>query len=170
MKVLVFSDTHQNLYNAIDVLEVFQNDMDMVLHLGDHDLDAMELQKRFPDVPFHFVLGNNDYGGNTPMQKMIFACGKKLLLTHGHRQRVYWGYDTLAYWAEEQGADMVLFGHTHRPMYDDKGRVTLLNPGSISMPRDGNGIPTFATVEIQENGVMQVQIWEYHAKTDIRKR
>ena len=64
----------------------------------------------------------------------------------------------------------MLFGHTHRPMYDDKGRVVLLNPGSISMPRGGDGIPTFATVEIQENGVMQAQIWEYYAKTDMRKR
>ncbi len=169
MKLLVFSDTHQNLYHAMDVLDVFGKQIDAVLHLGDHDVDAMELQKRYPDLVFHSVLGNNDYSMTTPMQKMISIYGKKLLLTHGHRQRVYWGYDTLAYWAEEQGADMVLFGHTHRPFYDDRGRVILLNPGSISMPR-GDVIPTFAMVEIQENGIIQAKIYEYHGAKDMRKR
>ena len=116
MKILVFSDTHNYLDNAREVLRRIGGQMDMVLHLGDHDTDAMELKKEFPSLPFHYVLGNNDYSWDTPDKKMVFAGGKKLLLVHGHKQRVYWNYDSISYWAEEQGADAVLFGHTHRPV------------------------------------------------------
>ena len=107
------------------------------------------------------MLGNNDYSWDTPDKKMVFAGGKKLLLVHGHKQRVYWNYDSISYWAEEQGADAVLFGHTHRPVYDDRGRVMLFNPGSISMPRGGTP-PTFGILTIEENGRIEGAIMEYH--------
>ena len=143
MKILVFSDTHNYLDNAREVLRRIGGQMDMVLHLGDHDTDAMELKKEFPSLPFHYVLGNNDYSWDTPDKKMVFSGGKKLLLVHGHKQRA------------------VLFGHTHRPVYDDRGRVMLFNPGSISMPRGGTP-PTFGILTIEENGRMEGAIMEYH--------
>lgn len=158
MKILVLSDTHSYLENARNVLRRIGNRMDMVFHLGDHDEDALELQREFPRLPFHFVKGNNDFGIDTPSQKLVQAGGKTLLLTHGHKQRVHWNPDTISYWAEEQGADAVLFGHTHRPLWDDGGRVVLFNPGSISLPR--GGLPTFGILTI-ENGRMEGAIMEY---------
>lgn len=47
MKILVFSDTHNYLDNAREVLRRIGGQMDMVLHLGDHDTDAMELKRNF---------------------------------------------------------------------------------------------------------------------------
>lgn len=162
MKLLVLSDTHHRLDNAREVLRRIGGSMDMVVHLGDHDTDADVLQREFPTQPFHAVSGNNDSAMDTPGKKMLFVAGKRILLTHGHKQRVSWGYDTISYWAEEQGADAVLFGHTHRPVYE-AGRVLLLNPGSISLPRGGTP-PTFAVLTITENGRMEGAVMAFHPK------
>ena len=103
MKILVLSDTHAYLENARAVLARLQGKVDAVFHLGDHDDDAVALQQEFPKLSFHYVKGNNDYRVDTPSQKLVRLGGKNLLLTHGHKQRVYWNYDTISYWAEEQG-------------------------------------------------------------------
>lgn len=158
MKILVFSDTHNYLDNAREVLWRIGGQMDMVLHLGDHDTDAMELKKEFPSLPFHYVLGNNDYSWNTPDKKMVFAGGKKLLLVHGHKQRVYWNYDSISYWAEEQGADAVLFGHTHRPVYDDRGRVMLLIPAAFPC-HEAVPLPHLAFLPLRKMAEWKALLW-----------
>ncbi len=163
MKLLVISDTHHYMDNARDVLLRIGAQMDAVVHLGDHDTDAAELQKEFPTLPFHVVKGNNDYGMQTPNNQILRIAGRAILLTHGHKQNVYFSYDSIAYWAEEKGADAVLFGHTHHPVYDNEGRVMLLNPGSLSLPRGGTA-PTFAILDISENGRMEAAIMEYDKK------
>ena len=159
MKILVLSDTHSYLDNARNVLKRIGDKMDMVFHLGDHDVDALELQKEFPNLPFRYVKGNNDYLIDTPSKKMVRVGGKNLLLTHGHKQRVHWNPDTISYWAAEQGADVVLFGHIHMPFWDDSWHVAMFNPGSISLPR-GGGLPTFGILTI-ENGKVEGAIMEY---------
>ena len=168
MKILVFSDTHGYLERAEKVLQRIGDRMDMVFHLGDHDEDARELQRAFPRLPFHVVRGNNDFFLDTPSKKLVRAEGKTLLLTHGHKQRVHWNPDTIGYWAEEQGADIVLFGHTHMPLWDDRGRVALFNPGSLSLPR-GGGMPTFGILLI-ENGRMEGAIMEYWNEETFRRK
>lgn len=168
MKLLIFSDSHGRLENARNVLRRLGGRMDMVCHLGDHDSDAEELQREFPALPFHIVQGNNDFYTSAPQKKMLRAGGRAILLTHGHRQRVHWNPDTIAYWAEEQGADIVLFGHTHIPLWDGRGRVALFNPGSISLPRDG-GLPTFGILTI-ENGRMEGAVMEYWDAETFRRR
>ena len=61
-------------------------------------------------------------------------CGRRALLTHGHRIH-----------AEEPpseallgGAGYVLCGHTHVPMKRQEGGVWYLNPGSVSLPKEGS--------------------------------
>lgn len=168
MKILVLSDTHGHLERAEHILRRIGGQMDMVFHLGDYDLDAKALQRAFPQLPFHFVRGNNDFSMQTPDKKLVRAEGKLFLLTHGHKQRVHWNPDTIAYWAEEQGADIVLFGHTHVPLWDDRGRVALFNPGSLSLPRDG-GLPAFGILTV-ENGRIEGAIMEYWGEEDFRRR
>lgn len=160
MKILVFSDTHNYLDNAREVLRRIGGQMDMVLHLGDHDTDAMELKRNFHLSRSIMCWATTITPGIRPIRRW-YSQAEKLLLVHGHKQRVYWNYDSISYWAEEQGADVVLFGHTHRPVYDDRGRVMLFNPGSISMPRGGTP-PTFGILTIEENGRMEGAIMEYH--------
>jgi putative phosphoesterase len=168
MKILVFSDSHGHIENAKAVLERLEQQVDMVFHLGDYDEDAIALQSLFSGLPFHYVKGNNDYGRDTLSHKLVFAQGKRFLLTHGHKQRVHYNLNTIAYWGEEQEADAVVFGHTHVPSNDGSGRVYLFNPGSISLPRDSH-TPTFGIITI-ENGKMEGAIMEYLGRGEIRRR
>lgn len=164
MKILVFSDTHGYLASAREVLRRIGGQMDMVFHCGDLDMDAIALSEEFPQIPFHFVRGNNEYSSSTPSTKMVLFGGKRFLLTHGHKQRVHWDLNTIGYWAEEQGADAVIFGHTHVPFCQENSGIFLFNPGSISMPRDG-GTPTFGILEISENGILRGSVMEYHKES-----
>lgn len=45
--------------------------------------------------------------------------------------------------AVARGMDIVMFGHTHRPVIIVEDNITLINPGSISYPRQADGIPTY---------------------------
>ncbi|WP_352400043.1 metallophosphoesterase [Anaerotignum sp.] len=168
MKILVFSDSHGRIDNAKAVLEKLKQQVDMVFHLGDYDEDAVALHTLYPDIPFHYVKGNNDFGRDTVSHKIVSAGGKRFLLTHGHKQHVHYNFNTIAYWAEEQGADMVVFGHTHMPMNAESGRGYLFNPGSITLPREGV-TPTFGIITI-ENQRIEGAIMEYTPKGEIKRR
>lgn len=49
--------------------------------------------------------------------------------------------------------DIFLYGHTHVLRAEKKGAHTFLNPGSVSLPKEGN-IPTYA---ILEDGVFTIK-------------
>ena len=56
--------------------------------------------------------------------------------------------------AEEQQLDLFLFGHTHRPLVDRRGRTLFLNPGSIGAPTR----PSYGVVTIQD-GQLDGRTW-----------
>ncbi|MFR5717817.1 MAG: hypothetical protein ACLUD9_03615 [Anaerotignum faecicola] len=69
---------------------------------------------------------------------------------------VYWNYDTISYWAEEQ-ADVCAFRTYAHAALEAGGRVALFNPGSISLPRGGT-LPTFGILTM-EDGRIEGQLW-----------
>ena len=160
MKILVLRDTHGYLENAENIIDKIGTKMEAIIHLGDYENDVAVLKKKYPFLTFYSVRGNNDYSSKTPEELMLRMGGKRLLLTHGHKQRVYYNFYTISCWAEEQQADIVLFGHTHIPVNDFKGSVYLFNPGSISLPR-ATQCPTFGILDISESGVIRGSIMEY---------
>ena len=168
MKILVLSDSHGRIENAKAVLQQLERQVDMVFHLGDCDEDAIALQSMFSDLPFQYVKGNNDFGRDTVSHKLVIAQGMRFLLTHGHKQRVHYNLNTIAYWGEEQGADVVVFGHTHVPFKDGTGRVYLFNPGSITLPREGV-TPTFGIITV-DDGKIEGAIMEYYDRGEIKRR
>lgn len=168
MKFLIISDTHGYLKNAMNIIEKIQDRIEGVMHLGDHDTDAEALSKKYPGLNFYWVKGNNDYSSETPEDRLLKIKGKKILLTHGHKHHVHWNYEKISYYAEEQEADLVLFGHTHVPLNDRGGRVWLFNPGSISLPRMST-IPTFGMVEFTENGRIDCSIMQYLGKDNFKR-
>ena len=165
MKLIVLSDTHGKIQPAVSVLKYYQEMIQGVIHLGDYTSDAAALKRLFPKLPFYMVRGNNDYDSTVPEQREVCLGGKKILLTHGHRQRVYYGLDTIAYYGLEKKADAVFFGHTHCPLVEVDGPITFMNPGSISYPR-ATEYGTFGIVDIQDG--IRCQIMEYREKEDIR--
>lgn len=169
MKLLVISDSHRYLGYAENVIKRIGDKMEAILHLGDYDSDAKSLMPKFTDKKFYFVKGNNEISSSdTPFEEMIVFNGKKVLLTHGHRQQVHWNYDSLGYWADEKGADIVLFGHTHAPYLGYSGRVIVFNPGSISLPRTTDN-PTFGVIDISDSGIIEASVMEYVSKNEFKK-
>lgn len=152
MKILVISDTHGDIDKAKRVIEE-NNGVNLIIHLGDYFRDAEKLSAIFPNIPIEYIYGNSDFMiGDVPDEKLLEYHGKKILITHGHRYSVKWDYDKLCRKAEEIKADMILFGHTHIADMIHKGSYCLLNPGSISDPRDDSS-ESYAIIEINDKGV-----------------
>lgn len=149
MKILVVSDSHgRNIYLE-KVLEAVKPDM--LIHLGDLEGSEIFIQNK-ADCPVEMVSGNNDYFSDLEREKIISIGSHKAFLTHGHRYRVHFGTETIRERARQMGADIVMFGHTHIPLLDTSTDVTVLNPGSISQPRQEGRIPTYAVVELDRMG------------------
>ena len=161
-QALVFSDSHGNLENLLDVLRQYPK-MEAVFFLGDVEGDADRLRRSTP-YPVYMVRGNCDYGGDIPLELEIEFVGKKIALTHGHRYLNYGGIDALENWALMQGVDIVMFGHTHIPYLDEGEDLTMLNPGSISRPRQEGHIPTYTVMEVEDDGTVHFEMCLYKKK------
>ena len=145
MKLLVLSDSHGNLSHMEEaVLRVRPR---MILHLGDCWRDGEKLHDLFPYIPFHQVPGNCDYRPDEPAERLLFLEDKRVLMCHGHTYGVKQTLLNAGYAAEEQNLDLFLFGHTHRPLVDMRGKTLFLNPGSI-----GDHFRPFYGVVTLENG------------------
>jgi len=127
MDILVFSDSHGDV--AVMERIVASRRPDRVLHLGDHHADLERLHDRFPEIPMQGVRGNCDTSG--PDSLRLELGPRRLLLVHGHRQGVKEGLERLYFTAVESRIDLVLFGHTHRPLREREGNVEFFNPGSV---------------------------------------
>jgi putative phosphoesterase len=156
MKILVISDTHGDTNKAEEAIRL-NKEVSLIIHLGDYFRDAQKLSSLFPDIPMEYIYGNSDFMiDDVPAEKMLDVCGKKIFITHGHRYSVKWDYEKLFKKAEEQHADMLLFGHTHVPDIIEKDKYCILNPGSTSDPRDDSD-ESYAIIEI-ENGKVSPKI------------
>ena len=59
--------------------------------------------------------------------------GSKLFMTHGHHINIDAPAPELS-----GGAEYVLYGHTHIPLKAEKDGVWYLNPGSVTIPKNGS--------------------------------
>ena len=153
-KILVFADSHGSHSEMINVIKREKN-VDIILHAGDHarDLDTV-LRKTCSTARFYRVKGNCDFG-NTPKDVFFEVKGIKILMTHGNEFGVKKSVSKLDYWAREKGADIVIFGHTHRPYNKNLGDLYILNPGSIGQAR-GLG-ESYAVIEINERITIDIK-------------
>lgn len=157
MKALIISDTHGNCKNLLTVLERIGK-IDLLLHLGDVERDE-DYIPCLVDCPVHIVRGNNDYRTSLPSEEVVEFGAYRIYLTHGHtmlfRSR---GMDAIWQRAQELGAGIALFGHTHEPCLIQDRPVTLLNPGSLSRPRQEGRKPSYALMETDRFGVVHFTI------------
>ena len=140
MKILVVSDSHgavENLRRAVE-----RERPELALHLGDGWHDAEALRRRYPELPLEQVPGNCDFRNAGTAVRVLELEGKRVMLCHGHTLGVKSGLGILLREAQERGADVALFGHTHKPFVELRGGVLLFNPGSIGDYRR----PTYGTL------------------------
>lgn len=154
--ILIFSDTHGDTDRCIHIINGMERKPDMIIHAGDHARDAEDLASIYPDIPIHYVCGNCDMFSNAQSHIILKAENATIFVTHGHEFNVKYElhYTTLERRAALLGADLCVFGHTHIPYTDHRGKMTILNPGSL---RYGG---TYAIAEIN-NGKVLTTIKEY---------
>lgn len=153
MKWLIASDIHGSAYYCEKLIEAFKREnADKMLILGDvlyhgprNDLPKEYAPKKVIEIlndmkdKIMCVRGNcdtevdqmvlkfpvlADYGIITVGNRMIYA-------THGHK----YGPENLP---PLQNGDVLLFGHIHVPKcYEEEG-ILILNPGSVSIPKENS--------------------------------
>lgn len=163
-RILVFSDTHGSITAARSILAESRN-IECILHLGDHARDAAELQAA-TNLRVIGVRGNCDYDSSVPEKQLVTIDGVRILLVHGHRQHAGSSLLHLSLAAQEAEASVVCFGHTHKSLCLYENGLLLLNPGSISQPRDG--VRSYAILEIS-NGFADAQIFSYDNFSHLQK-
>lgn len=147
MKVLIVSDTHKYNRNFYEALRLEKPDL--VIHCGDAEGYEDEFAEA-ADCPVKVVLGNNDFFSDLPRELMLDIGPYKVWAVHGHNYHVFMGTEIIKSEAAERGVDIVLYGHTHRPVVDEEGPVIAVNPGSLSYPRQEGKQPSYAVMELDE--------------------
>lgn len=157
MKILIVSDTHRKNENYFKVLKLM-GPLDMVIHCGDAEGSEYALTQA-ADCPVQIVLGNNDFFSSLP-RELLFNAGKyKIWVTHGHNYYVSMGNEMIKREARARGVDIVIYGHTHRPVIDTSEKdVIAVNPGSLSYPRQDGHKPSYVIMEIDRFGEVHFSI------------
>lgn len=144
--VVVISDSHGRKEN-IDRLLPILAEADYIVHLGDGAADMREISEKYPEKTY-VCKGNCDF---YPALKdyVLDVEGVRVFMCHGDRYRVKSTLLELAKEAKARGADLALFGHTHRAEIVQEDGVTLVNPGSLRFPAGQGG--TYAYVSISKD-------------------
>ena len=154
MRIVVISDSHGASDSLRKVVSRNIGFCDFFIHLGDGERDVDSVRSDFPQADIRFVRGNCDYESNAPGTLVIPACdGIKIFCTHGNRYHVHSSPMQICYAAEEQGCRIALFGHTHCRFTAESGGIYLMNPGSLSLPRDGMP-PSFGCIDIKDGNIV----------------
>ncbi len=148
VRVGVISDTHiPSRAPGIPsrVFEVFQG-VALILHAGDVSV-RKALDELAVLAPVHAVAGNIDDASlraELPERIRIDLEGLALGMVHdagpskGRRERMRRRFP---------GCRVVVYGHSHLPVVDDRDGLLLLNPGSACDPRQAK-VPTVAILEV----------------------
>jgi putative phosphoesterase len=131
--ITVVSDTHGETGHRLEgaVLESVRS-ADLVLHAGDLTTAAVDEAVDREADRFAAVRGNNDPSDERlPLERVVEHGNVRIALVHGHRHHG----TAVEMVGREAAADLVVFGHSHRPGFDERGEVPRLNPGSHAHPR-----------------------------------
>ncbi len=156
MRVLIVSDTHRKHKNLKEILNRAGH-IDLMIHLGDAEGCEEDIAE-MAGCPVEIVAGNNDFFSDLEREKELKIGKYHVLITHGHYYYVSMGVEDLRKEASGRGMDVVMFGHTHRPLLDYSKGVIALNPGSVSYPRQEGHKPSYALMDVDEKGEAQFSI------------
>ena len=170
MKLLIASDIHGSAYWCGKLLELAQQEQpDKLVVLGDvlyhgprNDLPTQYAPKQviamLSDWKEKILCVRGNCEAEVDQMVLPFPCmstysqllvdGKTLFLTHGHH------YNPDALPALQPG-DVFLYGHTHVKLDEMRQDIRCLNPGSVSIPKDGSH-----SCLIYENGEFSFRILE----------
>ena len=142
MKILIVSDTHGRNSGIEETIER-EKPFARIIHLGDAE-------------------GYEDYieelAGCPLEEKTLLIGDLNIFITHGHYYCVNAGCDGIRREGIRRGADIVMFGHTHMPLIREEGKLTLINPGSLSYPRQPGRKPSYIVMETAQGKKPEFEI------------
>lgn len=145
MKILVVSDTHRSNSLYLQLVKKYEP-LDMIIHCGDFEGSEYTISEA-ADCPVYMVAGNNDFFSGVPTE-IEFKIGKhKAFLSHGHNYYISMGNELIKDEAKSRGADIVFYGHTHRPVIERCDDIIAINPGSLTYPRQEGRRPSYVIME-----------------------
>lgn len=134
-RIGLVSDSHGQIANLKKAVRQM-GDVDLIFHMGDYIGDS-DLIRMWTNTPVMAVCGNMDsYERDRPQFIKTEIEGHNIYVTHGHRQQVKWDTNALVQTAKKNNCDIALYGHTHKKNYTEQDGVTIINPGSCSLPND----------------------------------
>lgn len=140
MKIGILSDTHGLLRPR--VVEYLKT-ADVILHAGDINKPDIVEQLR-QDAPLYVVRGNNDkeWAKALPHDLTVTLDGVRFYMVHNKKESTPDLADT----------DVVVFGHSHKYLQEEKDGILWLNPGSCG-PRRFHQEITLMVAEVQNGNV-----------------
>ena len=152
MEILIASDSHGRFDNLRHMLRNHPN-AKYLLFCGDGLRDVGAAVRDFPSVIVAAVRGNCDWLSDVPEELFFTVEGVRILMMHGHAYGVKSGMEDALSYAKERGANILIYGHTHKKHneYVSDAQITLFNPGSIAE----------RTAEGYSYGVLEVKAGEY---------
>jgi len=66
------------------------------------------------------------------------------------------GEERLKREARGRGADIAMYGHTHKPFYEKEEDLITLNPGSLCYPRQPGRKPSYMVMNISEDRKLEI--------------
>lgn len=148
MRIGIISDTHGILRP-----EVFTHfaGVEHILHAGDIG-PASLITELEAIAPVTAVWGNTDgfdVRNAVPEIGEVELAGRQVVVIHGHQL----GSPTPdALQLTHPGADIIVYGHTHRPMRREIDGCLVLNPGGAGAPRFGLR-PSLMLLHIEDDGL-----------------
>ncbi|MBQ8039608.1 MAG: metallophosphoesterase [Lachnospiraceae bacterium] len=156
MKILIVSDTHRNEDNLINALEKEKN-LDLLIHCGDVEGAEDEIE-HYAGCNTVFVAGNNDFFSRLPREIELKLEEYQVWVTHGHNYYVNTNPEYIRKEARARRKDIVIYGHTHRPVIEKNQELIVINPGSLTYPRQEGRRPSYAVLEIQNKSIQRLEI------------
>lgn len=152
MKIAILSDTHGLL--RPQVVAHLKN-ADAILHGGDINRQSIVDELR-QYAPLYIVRGNNDkeWAEAIPHDLTVTLGGVTFYMVHNKKEAA----------ADLTGVDVVVFGHSHRYLQEDKDGVLWLNPGSCG-PRRFHQEITMMMAEVTDGKITVEKVTIPHEET-----
>ena len=158
MRIGLISDTHIP-WRALEIPRKFLDwfsgkEVNMIIHCGDvNDPKVLEILNNI--APTKAVKGNTDRI-NLPPELILKVSSYKIFIFHSDEVYPRGDMEQLYEWAKAKSADIVIFGHTHLPLFTYYKGVYFINPGTATGVRSGehaSAVKSVAILEIKNNNV-----------------
>lgn len=150
MLIGIISDTHDNVPMIREAVRIFnEKKVGLVIHAGDYIAPFAVIPLGELECQYVGVFGNNDgekLGLNRISQERLKVAphsmdfgGRKILILHEQSE--------LAALIKSQIYDIVIYGHTHKPVIEKQGKTLVINPGECGGWLSGKSTIALADLE-----------------------